>query len=493
MKHLFKYKSGLWLFMGLLFSTVGLVSCSDDDDVFVPDGPVTLTLTCNGSELTDLDFGSYGGNALVTLESNAPWEIVKSENSDWLVLSNRSGNPTITNTPGKEDEPRYIKITAERLGKGETRTCIVTFKALDKVKSITVTQKQALSADDSGWESAVAASQKMGSGINLYNTLDACGDWFDWDDIVAAETCWGQPLATQGWFDAVAAAGFKGVRVPVTWYLHMDENWKVKEPWMNRVEEVVNYALNAGLYCILNVHHDTGAGDHAWLCADMNNIESISEKYAALWTQIANRFNKYGEKLIFEGYNEMLDAQNSWVEPIEGGYEAINVLAQKFVDTVRATGGNNIHRNLIVNTYGGGGSKTRLDNFVLPADQIPGHIMLEVHNYTPADFSNLNGALDDLPDEEMPLWTREFENMLRNELDLLIEFSNTNGVPVVIGECGAYDRIEDEEKAKYGTFIRTYTSERADINVFFWGQLIDRTTYEQLYPKFISAFTGQTN
>lgn len=490
MKYYLKPIARLLLFVSLLFPAIGVTSCSDDDEKYMPEGPVELSVTCDGSEVTSLDFGTYGGNVLLTLVTNACWDITKSADSDWLTLSNRSGDPTVSEDPDKADEPRYIKLTAEPLGKGETRTCTVTFKAADKVKTVTVTQKQPAAADESGWETAMTASRNMGSGINLCNTLDACGDWFDWDDIVAAETCWGQPLATQGWFDAVAAAGFKGVRVPVTWYLHMDENWTVKEPWMNRVEEVVNYALNAGLYCILNVHHDTGAGDHAWVCADLENVDAISEKFGRLWTQIANRFNKYGEKLLFEGYNEMLDAQDSWVEPVAGGYEAVNILAQKFVDAVRATGGNNLHRNLIINTYGGGGSETRLDNLVIPTDGIGGHLLVEVHNYTPAGFSNLDGSLDDLPDEKMPAWTADFEDMLRKELDLLVEFSNSRGVPVVIGECGAYDRIPEEEKVKYGEFITGYSKGKADINVFFWGQLIDRTTYQPLYPLFIKAFTG---
>ena len=90
----------------------------------------------------------------------------------------------------------------------------------------------------------------------------------------------------------------------------------------------------------------------------------------------------------------------------------------------------------------------------------------------------------------MPAWTADFEDMLRKELDLLVEFSNSRGVPVVIGECGAYDRIPEEEKVKYGEFITGYSKGKADINVFFWGQLIDRTTYQPLYPLFIKAFTG---
>ena len=475
----------LMLIISLLLPSLGLLACSDDDDKFVPDGPVELSVTRDGADVTALEFGSYGGSALLTLATNDYWTITKTEGADWLVLSNRSGDPTDMGGDAA-GEPRYIKLTAEVLGSDPTRTCTVTFTAGDKVKNITVTQKQPAAADDSGWESAYVANRNMGVGVNLWNTLDAVGDWFDPDDVAAWETCWGQPQATQEWFNAVAASGFKAVRVPVTWGVHADATGKIKEPWMNRVEEVVNYALNAGLYCILNMHHDTGSG--GWVCADLANMESICARYSDIWTQIANRFNRYDHKLLFEGYNEVLDAANNWVEPVEGGYEAINILAQTFVNTVRATGGNNVHRNLIVNTYSGGGSATRLDNLVIPEDQIAGHLMVEVHNYTPADFSNLSGALTDLPDEEMPLWTKEYEQTLAQELDLLIEFSNSHGVPVVIGECGAYDRILEEERAKYAEFISTYSTERANVSIFFWGDLIDRTTCEEMYPLFIDGF-----
>lgn len=469
----------------LLISVMGIVSCRDNNNENIPGNKVQLSVMKDGETVDEIDFSAYGGSVLLTLTSNASWKISVSDDADWLELSNRSGDPTENGTSDNKTEPRYIKLTAKPLGENESRLCVVTFCASGTVKKISISQRQPAGADESGWETAHIANRNMAVGLNLFNTLDAVGTWFDPDDIEACETCWGQPRATQEWFDAVARAGFHAVRVPVTWWLHMDNDDKVKEPWMNRVEEVVNYALNAGLYCILNVHHDTGEG--GWLCADMANITQISEKYTRLWTQIAERFNKYGHKLIFEGYNEMLDEKNSWVEPSKEGYDALNILAQTFVNTVRNTGDNNLHRNLIVNTYGGGGSPTRLDNLVIPDDRIPGHMMVQVHNYTPASFSNLDGSLNDKPDEDMPLWTKEFEKILAEELDLLIDFSNSNGVPIVIGECGAYDRINEKERAKYGEFITTYAKGKANISVFFWGQLIDRVTYEELYPSFIDG------
>lgn len=474
----------------LLFPSLFLSACSDDAEKYVPDGPVNLSVTRDGAPVSAIDFGTYGGDMLLTLESNDYWDISLSGDGDtgWLKLSNRSGEPTVWNDAEKPSEPRYISLSASPLGSDPSRSCVVTFRAGNEAKTVTVTQTQPAEADASGWESAYIACRNMKVGLNLYNTLDAVGDWFDQEDVFAFETCWGQPVTTQAWFDAVAAAGFRAVRIPVTWHPHMDANWVIKEPWINRVEEVVGYALNSGLYCILNVHHDTGAD--GWLCADLENIESISEKFGSLWHQIATRFNSYGEKLVFEGYNEMLDAKNSWVEPVEGGYEAVNLLAQKFVDTVRATGGNNEHRNLIVNTYGGGNSRTRFDNLRIPEDRIAGHLMVECHNYSPSKFSNLNGEIDD---DNLPVWTKEFEASLGAELDIMIDFATRNNIPVIIGECSAYEKIADEEKAKYGEFLTSYSKGKADVCCFYWSGLIDRTTGEKIYPLLVDAFVRGAN
>ena len=126
--------------------------------------------------------------------------------------------------------------------------------------------------NDNGWEKADEAIKNMGLGWNLGNTLDACdfskgfgaADWRAW------ETCWGQPVTSPELLQMIKNAGFGAVRVPVTWKGHLDAKGKVDATWMSRVKEVVDYVLDAGMYCIVNVHHDTGVDEkNAWLVASI--------------------------------------------------------------------------------------------------------------------------------------------------------------------------------------------------------------------------------
>ncbi|MBO5978934.1 MAG: glycoside hydrolase family 5 protein [Bacteroidales bacterium] len=284
----------------------------------------------------------------------------------------------------------------------------------------------------------------MGVGWNLGNTLDSWdsgkgreGDWLFW------ETYWGQSRTTPELLQMMKNAGFGAVRVPVTWGIHMDADNKVYDSWMNRVREIVDYVLEAGMYCIVNIHHDTGADDDVWLLAGMEEYEQVREKYAGLWRQIAETFKDYGPKLLFESYNEMLDSRHSWCfASFNGGYDAafaadaykaINSYAQTFVDVVRETGGNNAARNLIVNTYGaccGSGTwnphlKDPLKEMALPEDICEDHLIFEVHSYPNID--------------NMDNMRKEVDDMFHNLHTLLA----SKGAPVILGEWGTSSEHPD--------------------------------------------------
>ncbi len=454
---------------------LALAACSDDDSISVSNPKVQF---CSVNDTTiavgQLTFSKWSSFQMVDIQSNIDWQV--SCDADWVTLSNHSG-------VGMTGKTLHLKVTVAENPTEQNRTANITLTGNGQTAKLAVVQN-ATYVDPLGWISAEDAGNAMKIGLNLYNSLEAYGTWFDWTDdpIETFQTCWGNPLVTADWFNAVKANGFNAVRIPVTWFPHTDDNFQVTEKWMNRVEEVVKYGLDAGLYVILNVHHDTGG---EWLAADLSNIDEISAKYVTLWTQIATRFEKYDDHLMFESYNEILDENKQWVNAAGDAFIAVNQLAQTFVNTIRSLGENNQHRNLIVNTYAANGSHDMLDPFVIPTDQIPEHLMVQVHNYDPADFCRMTKELND--DEELPVWTEDYQNELAAELDILIDYYNTNHVPIIIGEFAANDKIAEEERAKYAEFMVTYCRSKANISLFYWNEIISRTTFQPTYPTLMNA------
>ena len=454
---------------------LALAACSDDDSISVSNPKVQF---CSVNDTTiavgQLTFSKWSSFQMVDIQSNIDWQV--SCDADWVTLSNHSG-------VGMTGKTLHLKVTVAENPTEQNRTANITLTGNGQTAKLAVVQN-ATYVDPLGWISAEEAGNAMKIGLNLYNTMEAYGTWFDWtgDPIETFQTCWGNPLVTADWFNAVKANGFNAVRIPVTWFPHTDDNFQVTEKWMNRVEEVVKYGLDAGLYVILNVHHDTGG---EWLAADLSNIDEISAKYVNLWTQIATRFEKYDDHLMFESYNEILDENKQWVNAKGDAFIAVNQLAQTFVNTIRSLGENNQHRNLIVNTYAANGSHEMLDPFVIPTDVIPEHLMVQVHNYDPAAFCKMTQELKD--GEELPVWTEAYQNELAAELDILIDYYNTNHVPIVIGEFAANDKIAEEERAKYAEFMVTYCRQHANISLFYWNEVISRTTFQPTYPLLMNA------
>jgi hypothetical protein len=363
---------------------------------------------------------------------------------------------------------------------------------------------QAIAQD---FESATDAVKNMGIGWNLGNTLDAnnqtISDFSDpgyWGQQgLDSETCWGQPKTTREFIKMMKAAGFTAIRVPVTWYNHMNSDYEVDGQWMLRVKEIVDYVIDEGLYCIINVHHDTGADSfddngkltgYHWLKADADNYNKNNVIYVALWAQIALTFKDYGEKLLFEGFNEILDANSCWNYPswsasgdynedyAKKAYQAVNDYNSMFVSTVRITGGNNATRNLIVNTYaassGGiwGNNKhpqEPLEYMELPVDGTPGHLIFEVHRYP-----NIQNGLANA----------------KKDVDATIESLNTilkpKGAPVIFGEWGTsnVDNGSDyiDRRQSMIEFCDYFVKQckANDIATFYWMGLSDGSARSQL-------------
>lgn len=313
------------------------------------------------------------------------------------------------------------------------------------------------------FETATEAVKNMGVGWNLGNTLEANSQTYHdftkdnyWGQQgLESETCWGQSKAKPELIKMMKDAGFGAIRVPVTWYNHMDKDGKVNAEWMKRVHEVVDYVINQGLYCIVNVHHDTGADSDSfksWIKADEANYTQNKARYENLWQQIAEEFKDYDEHLLFESYNEMLDKLSSWcfasfastnkydAAVAKSAYNAINSYAQSFVTTVRNTGGNNATRNLVVNTYAaccGNGTwsdhlKEPLSQLTIPTDPVANHLMVQVHDYPNIanGIANVKKEIDDM----MAAWNTHILS---------------KGIPMILGEWGTANVDEGDGKTDY--------------------------------------------
>ena len=346
------------------------------------------------------------------------------------------------------------------------------------------------------FETATQAVKNMGVGWNLGNTLEANSQTYHdftkdnyWGQQgLESETCWGQSKAKPELIKMMKDAGFGAIRVPVTWYNHMDKDGKVNAEWMKRVHEVVDYVINQGLYCIVNVHHDTGADSDSfksWIKADEANYTQNKTRYENLWQQIAEEFKDYDEHLLFESYNEMLDKLSSWcfasfastskydAAVAKSAYNAINSYAQSFVTTVRNTGGNNATRNLVVNTYAaccGSGTwndhlKEPLSQLTIPTDPVANHLMVQVHDYPNIanGIANVKKEIDDM----MAAWNTHILS---------------KGIPMILGEWGTANVDEGDGKTDYDVrrdvmfeFVDYMIAKCKENNVatFYWMGLSD--------------------
>ncbi|MFJ8591642.1 glycoside hydrolase family 5 protein [Streptomyces sp. NPDC093598] len=336
------------------------------------------------------------------------------------------------------------------------------------------------SADTAARSSASQIVADMGAGWNLGNQLEANTNGYP------SETAWGQPTVTQALIDKVRASGFRTIRIPVSYLGHIGPgpNYTINPSWLNRVQEVVNYAYNRGMHVMINMHGDGYKTiNGSWLICDSPSQATIKAKYQKAWQQIANKFKNYDQRLILESMNEEFDGQ--YGRPTQPCYSNINSYNQIFVDTVRKTGGNNSSRWLLV-----AGWNTNIDytagnyGFTLPSDQyrspsIPANerrIMISVHHYAPWDFAGEeNGTITQwgraaTSPSKTSTWGQE--DYLDAQLKLMYDTFATKGYPVVVGEYGAIDKSAfDASNNRYrADFARavTATAKKYGAATIYW-------------------------
>lgn len=342
---------------------------------------------------------------------------------------------------------------------------------------------------------AMAFLKKMGVGWNLGNTFDAIkAAWNRNADEMTVETSWVGIRTTEAMIEAIQAAGFSSIRIPISWHDHVSgPDYEISERWLTRVQEVVDWAYSRGMYVIINIHHD----EDQFLPAS-SHYEESAHYVECIWRQLAARFRDYDEHLIMESMNEprLVNSSYEWmfnptIPACVDAADCLNKLNQLFVDTVRATGGNNADRYLMVPAYDAAPANAVRDSFVLPTDAADNKIIVSVHAYTPYDFAlNLNGG-GTFGTQAQKIDIVSFMNSLYNQYIM-------NGIPVVIGEYGAMVKGNNlQDRVDWAAFYVATASARNmpclywDNNVFSGNGerfgLLDRKTLSFPHQSMVDA------
>lgn len=318
---------------------------------------------------------------------------------------------------------------------------------------------------------ALEATRLMGNGINLGNTLEACDNnvGIKTNAPLSYETHWGQPKTTQAMIDGMKAAGFDTIRIPVAWMTnatHLYEgDYAIDADYMDRVEEVVRYARKAGMYVIINDHWD--GGWYGMFGSESAETRALAmEAYKGMWQQIAERFRDYSDYLIFESANEELGGRFDENSPLycsdsvvtyltdDERYALTNEINQTFVDVVRATGGNNATRFLLIAGYSTNIDQTCDDRFQMPKDTADSKLMVSVHYYDPWSYCGASSAAS------ATKWGKVSDyEYLDQQLAKMTKFTDA-GYGVVIGEYGALpcsDGLKDNTLAYHTAFLDACT------------------------------------
>lgn len=412
-KHFYK----IILFLSVI---IGITSCSSDSSEEAP------MLTVSTTEIT---FEPEGGTSEIEITTNGTWSV--SNAAAWLQTNQTNGGSG------------NIVLTATHNGSGYSRSVILTIESSNGLaRRITVTQTGNLypdynlapiPADATGMGSnAVELAAKMKLGWNIGNTLEAIG----------GENAWGNPNITKAYVTAIKNLGFNAVRLPCAWDQYADQSTaKIDQAWMSRVKEVVQYCVDNDMYVLLNIHWDGG-----WLeknCTPEKK-ESVNAKQKAFWEQIATAMRDFDEHLMFASANE--PEVHDAVE-----MDALHSYHETFIKAVRSTGGRNSYRVLVVQTPG-----TNIERgnelMEMPADEIEGRMMAEVHYYTPSQFCIL---FEDVSWGKMAYyWGEGYHSTIEPErnatygeedaVDASMALAKTKfvdkGIPVIMGEYGAYRR-----------------------------------------------------
>jgi endoglucanase len=315
----------------------------------------------------------------------------------------------------------------------------------------------------------------MKIGWNLGNSFDSLG---------GDETAWGNPVTTKPMIDMIAAKGFKTVRIPVSWGEHVGggPSYTIESARLDRVQAVVDYCLSNGMYAIVNMHHE-----NAWMKPTYATESAATAEMKAIWTQIANRFKTYSDYLVFETMNEcrVEGSTDEWNGGSDENRDVINHFNKAALDAIRATGGNNAQRWVIISTHAATSLDIAIKSLVIPNDS---KLLISQHTYYPYTFCLQSGSPS--------TWgtTQEKEDM-DIELDRIRNFWDVKGLPVVIGEWGSIDKNNTQTRAAHAEYYASGVRLRGMLGVW-WDNgytgsegfaILDRTNLTWFRPEIADA------
>ena len=386
-----------------------------------------------------------GGKLSVGLTANGDYTVETS--ADWLSVASQTATSL------------ELLIAANH---GAERQATVTLRLGTKQAQFTVSQAKG-EQPTANMRTARQLADLMAPGWNLGNTLEPPVKG------LGAETSWQPTKTTQEIIDYVKAQGFRSLRLPCSWDCHADADGNIDAAWTARVKEIVDYGLKAGLIVVLNDHWDNG-----WIetkgFADLSeaNVGAKEARLQKLWTQIAQAFQDYDDRLLFAGLNE----------PNADTQAKTNTLLryeQAFISAVRATGGNNATRTLIVQGPSTDIEKTdQMYDVTRLSDTAQDRLMVEVHYYTPWNLCGMEkdeswGKMFFYWGQGNHLSGSAYNATWGEEADLKKLFQRMKtkfvdkGYPVYIGEYGCQWRdvsaLSGESQAKHDASVRAFHKE----------------------------------
>lgn len=426
---------------------------------------VSMLAGCAQSAVTSGENASGGTSATSQSQNVSSYADIKTESSVTSTASTTAAEHTSKSTESSTDTTKASENKPSQIA-GKMRN---------------ITSQQLVEDMTFGW--------------NLGNTLDVCQADRDGDGKInehveagekVDETLWGNPKATKELFTSLKKNGVNAVRIPVTWRDHMDSNGNIDREWMDRVQQVVDYAYSQEMYVIINVHHD-GGGDPkfgAWIIEEsQKDYNTFLKKYKNIWKQIAERFKNYSDYLIFESMNEV-GFDTLYNKNKADAYNLINKINQDFVDIIRATGGNNAKRHLLIAGYYTDIERTCDSLYKMPDDKA-GRCILSVHYYTPWDFCTCDIKHTWGTNSEVRQMETLIGKMKKNFVD--------KGIPVIIGEYAA----SGSDLSSCIFFIEKLNKLCSDYGIatFIWdsGSQVNRKTYKWRTPQYLEALKRATS